>query len=93
MLTGIIDQVKNFFVANYIMIIVMASLLAFIYFVYYVTTASLRNLKTEILSTYPFDLFIPRGGTWSVGYFLIMIIFLGLIIIFLVKGDFIRGPL
>lgn len=32
---------------------------------------SVRKLKIEIFSYYPFDLFAPKSGKWSIVYFLL----------------------
>lgn len=93
MFTDSILQTKSLLVDNSTKIIVFLAISLFAFLVYYITMRSLRNLKTEILSTYPFDLFIPKNSTWSVGYFMIMILFLGLLIVFFVKGNFVTSPL
>ncbi len=89
MLADSFQQTKNILINNSPKIAVFVGIILFAYLVYAITMRSLRNLKTEILSTYPFDLFIPKNGVWSVGYFMIMIIFLGLLIVFFVKGRFV----
>lgn len=60
--------------------------------IFYLTTASLKGLEKEVFLSYPFDTFFPHGGSWSVGYFLIIITFLGLLIYFLRGGGFYPGP-
>ncbi len=67
-------------------IIAVFILLSLLFF--YITTKSINKLRTEIFSSYPFDIFFPQGGKWSVGYFLVAIILLGLLIYFLAKGGF-----
>lgn len=59
---------------------------------FFLTTKSLKSLKKDATPYYPFDLFLPKSGTWSVGYFLVLIIFLSLFVFFLMKGGFYRGP-
>lgn len=83
-----IDLIKS----NLSAIIATIVILAFTYLVYRITMRSLGKLKTEILSSYPFDLFIPKNGTWSIFYFLTLILFLGLIIYLMVNGKFYMGP-
>lgn len=39
-----------------------------------VARKTVRNLKIEILSYYPFDLFAPRGGRWSIVYFILSLL-------------------
>ncbi len=77
---------------NITAIIATIATLVFSYFVYRVTMNSLKKLKTEILSSYPFDLFIPKNGSWSIFYFLTVILFLGIIIYLMVNGNFYMGP-
>ena len=59
---------------------------------FYITISSLRKMKSEIFSYYPFDRFFPQSGRWSILYFLIMVVFLGGLIYFLAKGGFYLGP-
>jgi hypothetical protein len=59
---------------------------------FYITVSSLRKMKSEIFSYYPFDRFFPQSGRWSILYFLIMVVFLGGLIYFLAKGGFYLGP-
>jgi divalent metal cation (Fe/Co/Zn/Cd) transporter len=91
-LIGLIKSLLDFIKTNIVVIIASLIALVIFYFVYRITTNSLKKLKTEILSSYPFDLFIPSGGKWSVGYFLIVVLFLGLLIYFLSKGGMYLGP-
>lgn len=88
----LIIPVINFVKANYVVIIVIIVLVAIFYIVFYLTTNSLRKLKTEIFSNYPFDIFFPHSGEWSIGYFLIVILFLGLLMYFMIKGRLYLGP-
>jgi hypothetical protein len=91
-LKELIRSLFDFIKINIVVIVGGAFLLVIMYFVYYITTNSLKKLKTEILHSYPFDLFIPSGGTWSVSYFLIVVLFLGFLIYFLSKGGMYLGP-
>lgn len=91
-LKELVISLFDFIKTNIVEIVGGLFLLVILYFVYHITTNSLKKLKTEILSSYPFDLFIPAGGTWSVGYFLIVVLFLGLLIYFLSKGGMYLGP-
>jgi hypothetical protein len=59
---------------------------------FFLTVFSLKRLKTEISLSYPFDLFFPKGGNWSIGYFLIVIIFLAALIFFMLRGNFYLSP-
>ncbi len=77
----------------YVRILIILGVLSVSYLIYYITTGSLKKLKKEAFASYPFDLFFPHGGTWSVGYFLIMILVFGALIYFLIKGKFfLVGP-
>ncbi|HTK03288.1 MAG TPA: hypothetical protein VL401_00770 [Alphaproteobacteria bacterium] len=55
---------------------------------FFITIKSLKKLKTEISLSYPFDIFFPKEGQWSVGYFLLVITLLGLLIYLMIKGGF-----
>lgn len=85
-------HLRDLVIQNYIQIIGVVSLSLLFYLTYRITTGSLKKLKMEVLNTYPFDLFIPKGGAWSISYFLIMVIFLGLLIYFFLSGKFYIGP-
>ncbi len=61
-------------------------------FIYYLTVFSLKKLKRSASPYYPFDIFFPSSGKWSVGYFLLIITALGVLIFFLLKGKFYLGP-
>lgn len=91
-LTGLVKSLFDFIKTNIVVVITGLIALIIFYFVYYITTNSLKKLKMEILSSYPFDLFIPSGGRWSISYFLIVVLFLGLLIYFLSKGGMYLGP-
>lgn len=92
MLTTAITSITAFFEENYIKIIVAAIIAAIFYLIFYLSTASLKKLKTGIFQSYPFGLFIPEGGTWSIGYFLVIIVLLGLLIFLGFKGNLFLGP-
>lgn len=77
---------------HWVAIVATLATLIFSYIVYRITMNSLKKLKTEILSSYPFDLFIPKNGSWSIFYFLTVILFLGAIIYLMVNGGFYVGP-
>lgn len=82
----------NFVHDNVWKILLGILLIAVFYFSFYFTTASLKKLKIEAFQNYPFGLFFPQGGAWSIGYFLLVILILGLLVFFEVKGGFILGP-
>jgi hypothetical protein len=82
----------NFFGSIFFKVIICLAIAGFTYGVYWITIKSLRRLKSEVLSYYPFDLFFPQGGTWSVSYFLIVVLLLGLMFYLLSKGNFGVGP-
>lgn len=90
--TSLVAPLLGFLQDNYFKIVVALVIIFFAAFIFYVTATSLRKLKTEIFSSYPFDLFFPSSGKWSVGYFLILILLLGLLIFFVAKGGFYLGP-
>lgn len=88
----LLNTLLDFFKNNYVFIIVVLTTAIIVYAAFYLTMSSLKKLKTSIFTSYPFDLFFPHEGGWSVGYFLIIILFLGLLIYFLGKGNFVLGP-
>lgn len=92
MLTTAITSITAFFVANYMKIIVASVIAAVSYLIFFLSTASLKKLKTGIFQSYPFGLFIPEGGTWSIGYFLLIILLLGLLIFLGFKERLFLGP-
>ena len=92
MLADLISLVITFLKDNYVKIIIATTIILVFYLIFFLTTTSLKKLKTEIFSSYPFDLFFPQGGTWSVGYFLIALTGLGLLIYLMLQGKFIAGP-
>ncbi|OGM76706.1 hypothetical protein A2394_01515 [Candidatus Woesebacteria bacterium RIFOXYB1_FULL_42_36] len=88
LLTPALDFVRtNFYQIIVIFVIAAVSLLAFTF-----TVSSLKNMKSEIFSYYPFDRFFPQSGRWSVLYFFILVIFLVGLIYFFAKGGFYLGP-
>lgn len=92
MLTTAITSITAFFVENYMKIIVASVIAAASYLIFFLSTASLKKLKTGIFQSYPFGLFIPEGGTWSIGYFLLIILLLGLLIFLGFKERLFLGP-
>jgi hypothetical protein len=92
MLYRLFSPFLEFIKTNYTKLIIALVLAVIAYLVYIGTTSSLKKLKTAIFSSYPFDLFFPHEGSWSVGYFLIMLVFLSLLIFFFSKGGFYGGP-
>ncbi|OGM87807.1 hypothetical protein A2594_02905 [Candidatus Woesebacteria bacterium RIFOXYD1_FULL_41_28] len=87
-LTPGIDFVKTYL---YKIVFVVISIVIF-YFVYWITSYSLKKLKPEIYSYYPFDKFFPKSGKWSIFYFLITIVFLGILVYAIIKGGFYLAP-
>ena len=92
MLTFLLGPALDFIKANSVGLIVGTVLLLLFMFSAYVALTSVRRLKTEVTPFYPFDVFFPQGGAWSVGYFLIAIVVLTLLIYFMVKGGFYLSP-
>lgn len=60
--------------------------------IFYLSIASLRKLRPEILPSYPFSLFFPEEKTWSVGYFLVIIVLLSFLVVLGFNGRFVFGP-
>lgn len=87
-----LNPALNFIKLNYIKVLVSIVLSLVFYFTFYLTTLSLKKLKLEAFSSYPFDTFFPQGGTWSVGYFLIAILLFGVLIFLLLNGGFYASP-
>jgi hypothetical protein len=88
----LIDPLLTFIRENLGKIIAATVAILFCYIGFRVTTLSLRKLKTEVFSYYPFDRFFPQSGVWSTGYFLIIILLLGILVYLLAKGGFYLGP-
>lgn len=82
----------NFVKLNFATIIVVLASGIVLYVGYWITSYSLRKLKPDVLSYYPFDKFFPKSGKWSVTYFIITIILLGALAFFVTKGGFYMGP-
>ena len=59
---------------------------------YWITAYSLKRLRPEFFSYYPFDKFFPKSGSWSVVYFIITIILLALLILVIARGGFFLAP-
>ena len=59
---------------------------------FYLTVYTLKKLKLEIFSYYPFDRFFPQSGQWSILYFLVVVVLLGAIIYLLSRGGFYLAP-
>jgi hypothetical protein len=91
-LIPLINPLLAFIRANFEKIIAAAATLLFCYAGFLVTTISLKKLKTEVFSYYPFDRFFPQSGEWSAGYFLIIVLLLGALVYLLTKGGFYLGP-
>ena len=91
-LTRLLTPTLNFIQENFAKIALAVGIILLFYLTFYLTIGSLKRLRVEIFSYYPFDRFFPRSGEWSVGYFLIAILLLGLLIFFLIKGEFYLGP-
>ena len=73
--------------------IVIAVIILVVFYVgYIVTSASLKKLQVDVFSYYPFDQFFPQSGKWSILYFFIVILLLGVLIFFLGKGGFVLNP-
>ncbi len=64
-------------------IIVIGVLTIISAFGFLLTKASVDNLKTGILSYYPFNLFIAKTTKWSVVYFVVSVASLFLLLFFL----------
>lgn len=62
--------------------------IAIFYLIYKTSIATLKRLKVDIFPNYPFDMFMPNSGKWSVGYFLTLVLFLILLAFFIIKGNF-----
>ena len=89
---SLLTPTLNFVQSNFYQIIV-ALVIGFVTsLVLFLTVSSLKKMKSEIFSYYPFDRFFPQSGRWSILYFLIMVVFLGGLIFFLAKGGFFLGP-
>ena len=92
MLTSIITSLSAFLKENYMKIAIAIVITAVFYLIYYLSTFSLKKLKIGVFASYPFALFFPEGGTWSIGYFLIIIVLLGIIVFLGFRGQLYLGP-
>jgi hypothetical protein len=87
-LTPEVDFVKTNFE-----LIILALVLASVFFLgYWITAYSLKKLKPDFFSYYPFDKFFPKSGSWSIIYFIITIILLTLLVFVIAKGGFYLAP-
>ena len=87
-----LTQVLNYVHTNLYQIIGALAVAAVSVLAFTFTVSSLKNMKSEIFSYYPFDRFFPQSGRWSVLYFFILVIFLGGLIYFFAKGGFYLSP-
>jgi hypothetical protein len=92
MLTNLLFSLFDFIKEHRVIIVTIVVLVILVAFVYSVTTKSLKKLKPQMFSSYPFDLFFPHEGRWSVGYFFVLITFLTILVLLLLKGGFYVGP-
>ena len=86
------SSLASFLQANYLKIIVAFVITTVLFSIYYLSTASLKKLKLESFQNYPFRLFFPQSSSWSTGYFIIVIVLLGLLVYFGLEGKFFLGP-
>lgn len=71
------------------MIIFVVAILAVVFYLtFYVTVFSIKKLKVSTFASYPFDLFFPSERSWSAGFFIVIILALGLLIYLIAKGGF-----
>lgn len=82
----------SFFQNNLSTIILIIVSIFIIYLGYKLTSYTLGKLKSENFSYYPFDKFFPKSGHWSVTYFLVTILILGMLVFLILKGGFYLGP-
>ena len=80
----VFDNYQQIVLAVIIFVCASASLLFTIY--------SLRSLKEDIFSYYPFDRFYPGSQSWSIWYFLAVVAFLLIIIYLASRGGFYHLP-
>ena len=92
MLTQFRISVLGLFQTNLLKIAAALIITLVFYLIFYLSTASLKKLKTDIFSSYPFGLFFPEASTWSIGYFLLAILGFGILIYFMLQGKFLAGP-
>jgi hypothetical protein len=91
-LLSLISPLLEFVRSNFKNILIALGVILVSYLGFLATTSSLKKLNVDIFSYYPFDQFFPQSGKWSVLYFLIVILILGLLIFFLGKGGFFLTP-
>lgn len=91
-LSSFINLVFGFVLTNDYKIIVGLVLVAITAASFYVTLLSIKKLKIEVFPYYPFDKFFPESGSWSVLYFLIIILLLGTLIFLISRGGFYLAP-
>ena len=91
-LTSLISPLTEFVSSNLKNILIALGLILISYLGFLATTASLKKLNVDVFSYYPFDQFFPQSGKWSILYFLIVILLLGVLIFFLGKGGFFLNP-
>lgn len=92
MLLSLINPGIVFLKDNFqIILIVLISLVVFL-LAFRLTSYSLGKLKSEIISYYPFDRIFPKSGHWSVLYFLITIVLLGVLVFAIIRGGFYMAP-
>jgi hypothetical protein len=77
---------------NFVQIIGALVIATISVFAFSVTVSTLKNMKSDIFSYYPFDRFFPHSGRWSIFYFFMLIIFLAGLIYFFAKGGFYLNP-
>lgn len=91
-LSSFINLIFGFILTNFYKIVVGIVLTAISAGAFYVTLLSIKKLKIEVFPYYPFDKFFPQSGSWSVLYFLIIILLLGALIFFISRGGFYLAP-
>ena len=76
-----LEQLASFKIGDFtaLDIAVAASLFFLAILAFLITLRSLKKLKTGILPFYPFDLNLPRSKEWSVAYFFIGLVLLGML--------------
>lgn len=82
----------SFITANHVAIISILIVITLFYLGFTITSLSLKKLRVKIFSYYPFDRFFPQSGSWSVVYFIVTIVLLGIIIYLLARGNFYLAP-
>lgn len=86
-------MILDFVINNLMIIAVVAVSLVIFYVAFYLTVLSIKKMKVSSFAAYPFDLFIPNEKGWTAGYFLVIILLLGILIYFIARGNFyVVGP-